>query len=94
VLRAGLEAIARDDPRVGEVRGRGAMIAIELVDPATKRADAALTRAVATRCVSQGVIALTCGTFGNVIRFLPPLSITNGLLADALGVLRDALRTV
>mgnify|MGYP002651404550 CR=1 FL=1 len=60
-------------PEVGDIRGRGAMIAAEFVDPETKAPNAALTAAVAKACIAQGVIVLTCGTYGNVIRLLPPL---------------------
>ncbi len=90
-LTARLEGMQASDPRIGDVRGRGAMIAAELVDPATGKPDAALTAAVAKECIAHGVIVLTCGTYGNVIRFLPPLSITDELLDDALDVLMAAL---
>jgi 4-aminobutyrate aminotransferase/(S)-3-amino-2-methylpropionate transaminase len=82
-------------PIVGEVRGRGAMCAIELVsDRATKEPlDVAATNAITTRCLEQGVIVITAGTYGNVIRLLPPLNIESGLLADGLDVLDGALAT-
>ncbi|MGO3152630.1 MAG: 4-aminobutyrate--2-oxoglutarate transaminase [Galactobacter sp.] len=80
------------DPRIGDVRGRGAMAAIELVDPATGAPDADLVKRVAAQANAEGVIALTCGTFGNVIRFLPPLSISDELLAEGLGVIAEALK--
>ena len=86
-----LASARTDDPRIGDVRGRGAMIAIELVDPATGEPDAALTAAVAKRTASEGVIVLTCGTYGNVIRLLPPLSIDDALLSEGLEVLLGAL---
>ncbi|MDN3311132.1 4-aminobutyrate--2-oxoglutarate transaminase [Microbacterium oryzae] len=79
------------DPRIGDVRGIGAMVAVEFVDPATGEPDAALTGAVAKAAIAAGVIVLTCGTFGNVIRFLPPLSIGDELLAEGLSVVADAL---
>ncbi|MDR1634836.1 MAG: 4-aminobutyrate--2-oxoglutarate transaminase [Bifidobacteriaceae bacterium] len=94
VLRDGLAAIQQDDPRIGEIRGRGAMMALELVDPANKAPAAALAKAVAAHCIGAGVITLTCGTYGNVIRFLPPLTISDDLLRDALGVLRRALSAI
>jgi 4-aminobutyrate aminotransferase/(S)-3-amino-2-methylpropionate transaminase len=87
VLRTRLDTIAAASPRVGDVRGRGAMQAIELVQPGTKMPDAAAARAVASRCHAHGVVVLTCGTFGNVIRLLPPLVIDTELLADGLDVL-------
>jgi 4-aminobutyrate aminotransferase/(S)-3-amino-2-methylpropionate transaminase len=73
------------------VRGHGAMIAAEFVDPETGEPDAALTAAVAKACIAQGVIVLTCGTYGNVIRFLPPLSIGDDLLHEGLDVVAAAL---
>jgi len=86
-----LGALRTEDARVGDVRGRGAMIAIELIDPVTGEPDAALTGRVATAAHAAGVILLTCGTYGNVIRFLPPLSIPDDLLLEGLQVVSDAL---
>ncbi|TQO20152.1 4-aminobutyrate aminotransferase/(S)-3-amino-2-methylpropionate transaminase [Rhodoglobus vestalii] len=91
IFRGRLNGLRAGDPRIGDVRGRGAMIAMELVDPTTKEPDAALTSKVAAACHAAGVIVLTCGTYGNVIRFLPPLSISDELIADGLNVVRDAL---
>ena len=79
------------DARIGDVRGRGAMIAIEFVDPATGEPDAALTARVASASIAQGVVVLTCGTYGNVIRFLPPLTISDALLDEGLDVVAAAL---
>lgn len=79
------------DARIGDIRGRGAMQAIELVEAGTKTPAAALTGAVAKQAGEQGVILLTCGTYGNVIRFLPPLSISDELLREGLQVVADAL---
>ena len=67
------------------------MIAAEFVDPATGEPDAALTAAVAKACIAEGVIVLTCGTYGNVIRFLPPLSISDDLLHEGMDVVAAAL---
>jgi 4-aminobutyrate aminotransferase/(S)-3-amino-2-methylpropionate transaminase len=91
IFRGRLNGLRAGDPRIGDVRGRGAMIAMELIDPATKQPDAALTSKVAAAAHAAGVIVLTCGTFGNVVRFLPPLSISDELIADGLDVIRDAL---
>lgn len=93
-----LEAIILDelttlqarDGRIGDIRGRGAMVAIELTD-ADGKPDAALTGAVAKYCHNQGVIVLTCGTDGNVIRLLPPLSISDELLREGIRVIGEAL---
>lgn len=89
-----LNTLRETDPRIGDVRGLGAMIAAEFVDPATGAPDAALTSAIAKACIAEGVIVLTCGTYGNVIRFLPPLSIGDELLDDGLDVIAAALGRV
>ncbi|TFC06850.1 4-aminobutyrate--2-oxoglutarate transaminase [Cryobacterium mannosilyticum] len=91
ILTGRLNAIRTADKRVGDVRGRGAMIAVELVDAVTGEPDAALTGRVVAAAHAQGVILLTCGTYGNVIRFLPPLSIPDGLLIEGLQVVQAAL---
>ena len=91
ILRAGLERLAAAYPQIGQIRGRGAMIAMELVtDPQTKEPAAALTAAVNTACHARGLVTLTCGTLGNVFRFLPPLSISDELLHEGLDVLTEA----
>lgn len=91
ILRARFESLQGSDARIGDVRGAGAMIAVEFVDPATKAPDAALTAAVAKAAIAQGVIVLTCGTYGNVIRFLPPLTISDDLLAEGVDVVAAAV---
>lgn len=91
ILTARLRALQAQDPRIGDVRGHGAMIAAEFVDPETNAPDTALTAAVAKAAIAQGVIVLTCGTYGNVIRFLPPLSIGDDLLGEGLDVVAEAL---
>ncbi|MEO6201407.1 MAG: 4-aminobutyrate--2-oxoglutarate transaminase [Cryobacterium sp.] len=91
ILTERLTALQATDPRIGDIRGRGAMMAIELVDPATGEPDAALTSRVASAAHAAGVILLTCGTYGNVVRFLPPLSMPDHLLVEGLQVVADAL---
>jgi 4-aminobutyrate aminotransferase/(S)-3-amino-2-methylpropionate transaminase len=76
---------------IGDVRGRGAMVALELVRPGTREPDAATTAAVAKACHAEGVVVLTCGTFGNVLRLLPPLVMPEPLLEEGLTVLDTAL---
>ncbi|MFV0372622.1 4-aminobutyrate--2-oxoglutarate transaminase [Microbacterium sp.] len=90
-IRARFTAAQQDDPRIADVRGRGAMMALEFADPVTGAPDGALTAAIASACIAEGVIVLTCGTYGNVIRFLPPLSIDDALLDEGLGVVAAAL---
>ncbi len=76
---------------IAEVRGRGAMIAIEFAEPGTLAPLPDLPKALAARCIQAGVLILTAGTYGNVIRLLPPLVISDELLSDGLDVLADAL---
>ena len=92
IIRGALLEWQANDPRIGNVRGRGAMMAAEFVDTATGGPDGALAKAVAARAHQQGVITLTCGTWGNVIRFLPPLSISDALLTEGLSIVADGLR--
>jgi 4-aminobutyrate aminotransferase/(S)-3-amino-2-methylpropionate transaminase len=85
-----LEALRARVPAIGDVRGRGAMIAVELVRPGTTEPDAELTGRIARACHAEGVVVLTAGTYGNVLRFLPPLVIGQELLGEALDVLDAA----
>jgi len=91
LLKGRLRELQKADPRIGDVRGHGAMIAAEFVDPTTGAPDAALTASVAKTAIAEGVIVLTCGTYGNVIRFLPPLTIGDELLNEGLDVVAAAL---
>jgi 4-aminobutyrate aminotransferase/(S)-3-amino-2-methylpropionate transaminase len=93
-LGSALRELAKKYPVIGEVRGRGAMQAIELVEPGTKNPNTAAMNAVVKYCQSQGVLVLTAGTYSNVVRFLPPLVITDELLKDALSVLDDAFASL
>jgi 4-aminobutyrate aminotransferase / (S)-3-amino-2-methylpropionate transaminase / 5-aminovalerate transaminase len=86
-----LRRLQQQCPGIGDVRGRGAMIAIEFVKPASLEPDPEATQRVAKACHAAGVVILTCGTFGNVIRLLPPLVIGDELLAEGLDVLERAI---
>ena len=86
-----LRDLQRRDIRVGDVRGRGAMIAVELVQAGIDDPAPELAKAVAAFAHEHGVIVLTCGTNGNVLRFLPPLTISDELLHDGLDVVVAAL---
>jgi 4-aminobutyrate aminotransferase / (S)-3-amino-2-methylpropionate transaminase / 5-aminovalerate transaminase len=86
-----LHDLARRYPVIGDVRGRGAMLAAEIVRPGTIEPDAGATSAVAKACHAAGLIVLTCGTYGNVLRFLPPLVINSDLLDEGLAIVDDAL---
>ena len=91
LMKDRLLALQAADDRIGDVRGRGAMVAVEFVEPGSAEPDAALTNALATAAIAAGVIVLTAGTFGNVVRFLPPLTITDELLAEGLDVVAELL---
>jgi 4-aminobutyrate aminotransferase/(S)-3-amino-2-methylpropionate transaminase len=93
VILKALRTLQQDVAIIGDVRGRGAMIAFELVQPGTKNPNAAAAKAIVSYCNQQGVIALACGTYGNVIRLLPPLAITDEQLADGLSVMASAVRS-
>lgn len=86
IMRERLEALAAAHPSVGDIRGRGAMMAIELIKPGTMDPDPDLAGRVAKAAHAQGVVTLTCGTYGNVLRFLPPLSIPDDLLREGLDI--------
>jgi 4-aminobutyrate aminotransferase / (S)-3-amino-2-methylpropionate transaminase / 5-aminovalerate transaminase len=90
IMLSRLHRLQAEDNRIGDVRGRGAMIAIELVHRDSSDPDPAFTTAVASAAREQGVIVLTCGTYGNVLRFLPPLTISDELLNEGLDILADA----
>jgi 4-aminobutyrate aminotransferase/(S)-3-amino-2-methylpropionate transaminase len=91
-LLASLHKLQQDVAIIGDVRGRGAMIAMELTQPGTKTPNAAAAKSIVNYCNQQGVIVLACGTFGNVIRLLPALVITDEQLTDGLSVLGAAVR--
>ena len=91
LMKGRLHRLQADDDRIGDVRGRGAMIAVELVRRGTAEPDPVLAREVAAAAHQQGVIVLTCGTHGNVLRFLPPLTISDELLLEGLDVVAAAL---
>ena len=87
IMTRRLSALQERDRRVGDVRGRGAMVAVELVRAGTSEPDADLAKRLAAAAHAEGIVVLTCGTYGNVLRFLPPLSIPDHLLAEACDVL-------
>jgi 4-aminobutyrate aminotransferase/(S)-3-amino-2-methylpropionate transaminase len=93
VMMPRLLAAASRHAAIGDVRGRGAMLAVEIVGE-DKTPDPASTGAIAKACHAEGVVLLTAGTYGNVLRFLPPLVIGDDLLYDALDVLDKAFDAV
>jgi 4-aminobutyrate aminotransferase/(S)-3-amino-2-methylpropionate transaminase len=92
-MTAALRALQREVPAIGEVRGLGAMVAMELVrdgDPHSPDAD--LTRALVRRAAEQGLVILSCGLYGNVIRFLVPLTASDRIIHEGLGIVAESLR--
>jgi 4-aminobutyrate aminotransferase/(S)-3-amino-2-methylpropionate transaminase len=91
-LVAGLKQIAQSQPAIRDVRGMGAMVAIELFDGDAP--DAALTRRVVAEAARRGLILLSCGTHANVIRVLVPLTAEDTLIDEGLQILADSLGAV
>ncbi|HEX8768694.1 MAG TPA: aminotransferase class III-fold pyridoxal phosphate-dependent enzyme, partial [Jatrophihabitans sp.] len=89
-----LQQLAAKYEQIGDVRGRGAMLAVELVAGAGDLTpNSALTGKVNAYCHSQGLVTLTAGTYGNVLRFLPPLAISDELLSEGLDIVEHAFAT-
>jgi 4-aminobutyrate aminotransferase/(S)-3-amino-2-methylpropionate transaminase len=89
-----LHKMAEAAPVIGDIRGRGAMLAVELVQPGGIEPNPAAAAAVAKACHQAGLLVLTCGTFGNVLRFLPPMVIGEPLLNEGLSILEEAFAGV
>ncbi|MDQ3691996.1 MAG: aminotransferase class III-fold pyridoxal phosphate-dependent enzyme, partial [Chloroflexota bacterium] len=86
------QALMARDERIGDVRGPGLMIGVELVhDRTTREPDAELATAVMQRCADLGLLLLTCGTAHNVMRWIPPLDVTAAEVSEALGHFAAAL---
>ncbi|MFI1926929.1 MULTISPECIES: 4-aminobutyrate--2-oxoglutarate transaminase [unclassified Streptomyces] len=95
VMKGRLAAMAEKFEIIGDIRGRGAMIAIELVkDRTTKEPNPEATGALAKACHQEGLLVLTCGTYGNVLRFLPPLVIGDDLLNEGLDLIEQAFARI
>ncbi|GAA3042658.1 4-aminobutyrate--2-oxoglutarate transaminase [Streptomyces olivoverticillatus] len=91
VMKGRLAAMQEKFAIIGDIRGRGGMIAIELVkDAATKEPNAEAAGTLAKACHAEGLLVLTCGTYGNVLRFLPPLVIGEDLLNEGLDIIEAA----
>ncbi len=91
-LLSGLRAIATDDDRIGDVRGPGLMVGVEFIrDRATREPDGATCDALLQACADGGLLVLNCGTYHQVVRFIPPLDVTADEIRDALRIFREAL---
>ncbi len=94
-LTAGLRAIATNDVRIGDVRGPGLMIGVELVkDRSTREPDGTTCETVIQRCADEGLLVLSCGVAHNVIRWIAPLDVTSGEIGEALRIFGRVLATV
>jgi 4-aminobutyrate aminotransferase len=91
-LRDTLEALRAAVPEIVDVRGLGAMLAVEFGKPGSGEPDAEFTKRVQAQALKRNLILLTCGVNANVVRFLFPLTITDALFEEALGILRESLQ--
>ncbi|MBJ9748953.1 4-aminobutyrate--2-oxoglutarate transaminase [Burkholderia cepacia] len=92
VLKAKLNALQADVPQIADVRGPGAMIAVEFLKPGSGEPDAEFTKRVQTRALERGLLLLVCGVYSNVVRFLFPLTITQAVFDEALVILEEGLK--
>ncbi|MFV2063882.1 MAG: aspartate aminotransferase family protein [Chloroflexota bacterium] len=91
-LASGLKALAAEDPRIGDVRGPGLMIGVEMVkDGQAREPDGDLANALSARCADEGLLLLTCGPSHNVVRWIPPVNVDRAELEEALGIFQKAL---
>jgi 4-aminobutyrate aminotransferase len=90
-LKAVLEQLRPEVAQIAEVRGPGSMVAVEFLDLATGQPDAAFTKRVQAEALSRGLMLLVCGVYGNVVRFLHPLTIEDGVFEEGLRIVREAL---
>ena len=92
-LQAGLRALAQQHPEIQDVRGLGAMVAIELFDGGDLNKPAAdLTKRLCAEALKRGLVLLSCGVYANVIRILVPLTASDALLDEGLAIMGEALR--
>ncbi len=90
-LKAVLQAERARVPQIADIRGLGAMVAVEFNQPGTGEPDADFTKRVQAQALQRGLILLSCGVNANVLRFLFPLTIAEPVFDEAMGILRDAL---
>jgi len=94
IMSDAMNAMAKKYLIIGEVRGRGAMQAFELVKPGTDEPNPEAVGAIIKFCQQNGVLILSAGTYGNVIRLLPPLVIPENLLIEALGIIDQGFAAI
>lgn len=93
-LTAGLKRLQRDFKQIGDVRGLGLMVATEFTDAERGRPDTDTAKAVVKAAFEQGLMLLTCGTYDNAIRWIPPLVVTEAQIDEALSIFAAALDRV
>ncbi|MFP3549902.1 4-aminobutyrate--2-oxoglutarate transaminase [Paraburkholderia sp. SIMBA_049] len=91
-LKARLTALQAEVPQIADVRGPGGMVAVEFCKPGTSDADADFTKRVQTRALERGLLLLVCGVYSNVVRFLFPLTVQDGVFDEALSILEEVLK--
>jgi 4-aminobutyrate aminotransferase/(S)-3-amino-2-methylpropionate transaminase len=94
IISDALNEMKKKYPVVGDVRGRGAMQALEFVKPGTHEPNADAQASIIKYCLQKGVLLLSAGTYGNVIRLLPPLVMPEDLLKEALSILDEAISKI
>jgi 4-aminobutyrate aminotransferase len=90
-LKAALEVLRKDVPQIADVRGLGAMVAVEFNKPGSDEPDADFTKRVQAEALKRNLILLTCGVNANVVRFLYPLTIPQTQFDEAMGILKESL---
>jgi len=91
IISSALQEMKKKYPIIGDVRGRGAMQALEFVKPGTMEPNTEAQSSIIKYCLQKGVLLLSAGTYGNVIRLLPPLVMPDDLLKEALSILDEAI---
>ena len=90
-LKQRLEAIRSTTPEIIDIRGPGFMVAVEFANPTTHQPDAGYTARVRLEAQKRGLILLTCGVYGNVVRFLAPITIPDAHFAEGMDILEEAV---
>ena len=90
-LKQRLEAIRATAPEIVDIRGPGFMVAVEFANPGTKEPDAGFTNRVRLEALKRGLLLLTCGVYGNVVRFLAPITIPDAHFAEAMDILEASI---
>jgi 4-aminobutyrate aminotransferase len=91
-LKQKLEEIRSTTPEISDIRGPGFMVAVEFAKPGSGEPDAGFTGRVRTEALKRGLILLTCGVYGNVVRFLAPITIPEAHFTEALGILEESVK--